>query len=645
MGSRVLIVEDQFLEANDLKITLENAGHSICGVAKSVEQAIQLLRKGRPEVVLLDILLKGELTGIDLAKVLAKENTPFIYLSANSNPSTFDAAKATQPYGFLVKPFREMDVLAALDIASYRHKHNLELMLRQEKWLSHLLGSIIKEGITQEEKLERLAKAFRPFINFEYLFVDMDVTGNGLDSIHGFQRLDYDEYKYITGHEFLEGAGLPLTEVNYFKKHFQGRGEIQIRVWAPPADEANLKRAEEKIQFAYGVQSNLWVPLSGDKTISMSLSFYNSRPDSFSSEHVELLSPLKQLLFDVLESIREQRRDSAAPAKENVMADPTPGSAISGIVGKSPGLLQALDQVTLVAPFDTTVLIMGETGSGKEGLASATHRLSSRRAKPFIKINCAAIPQSLFESELFGYEKGAFTDAAERRIGKFEQAQGGTLLLDEIGEIPLEIQGKLLRVLQEKELERIGGRTTIKVDVRIIAITNRNLYKEAAAGRFRLDLYYRLNVFPIQIPPLRERKEDIPLLVDHFLLENEHMVVNGPKKIAPGALQQLVDYSWPGNIRELQHLIERQVLINRSPVITSIDLPVDRPIDDPQASHAAATLRSIADIDKAHIMAVLKQCKGKVSGKGGAAAILKIPATTLASKMKRLGITWNYLLE
>jgi transcriptional regulator with GAF, ATPase, and Fis domain len=216
--------------------------------------------------------------------------------------------------------------------------------------------------------------------------------------------------------------------------------------------------------------------------------------------------------------------------------------------------------------------------------------------------------------------------------------------LDEIGEMPVEIQGKLLRVIQEKELERVGGRETIKIDVRIVTATNRNLYKEVAAGKFRIDLYYRINVFPITLAPLRERKEDIPLLIAHFLQHQAHVNKMPSKQISKEALQQLTDYSWPGNIRELQHVIERHVLLARSSVITFIELPEEE-IDGEKKAEAPKKFKSIADIDKAHIVSALQQCNGKVSGKGGAAEMLQMPPTTLASKMKKLGIVWRYLLE
>jgi transcriptional regulator with GAF, ATPase, and Fis domain len=374
---------------------------------------------------------------------------------------------------------------------------------------------------------------------------------------------------------------------------------------------------------------------------AMVISFYGVEADNYHAEHIALLQPLTQLISEVIDSIQKESAVSEqliSPALQNKAETP----AFKHIIGASPKLLAALDQVNQVAAFDASVLVLGETGVGKEGLVKALHLLSPRKAKPFIRINCAAIPASLVESELFGHERGAFTGAIERRIGKFEQAQGGTIFLDEIGEMPLEVQSKLLRVIQEKELERVGGRSTIKVDVRIVAATNRDLYKEVAAGKFRIDLYYRINVFPITLAPLRERKEDIPLLAEYFL-NNQSGLYGSVKKLGPGAIAQLMQYSWPGNIRELQHVLERHALLNTSGLISTIDLPEEETIA--ADFEAPLVFQSIAEIDKAHITEALKKCNGKVSGRGGAAELLKIPSTTLASKMKRLGITWGYLTD
>ncbi|MCI9846834.1 sigma-54-dependent transcriptional regulator [Flavobacterium pectinovorum] len=450
MKEKILIVEDEFIVANDLKIMLQKADYQVIGIASSVVQARKLIEDKRPDWILLDIMLKGTLTGIDLAWELREMQLPFLYISANTNQTTLEAVKATHPYGFMVKPFRERDLIVMLDIAKYR--------FNEEK------GTLSKQTIDTE-----------------------------------IQEID-------------------------------------------------------------------------------------------------------------------------------------------GIIGGSPLLKEVIEKIKIVAPAETSVLILGESGTGKERVAHSIHEHSKHKSKPIVVVNCAALPHSLIESELFGHEKGAFTGANSLRIGKFEQANDGTIFLDEIGELPLDSQVKLLRVLQEKEIQRLGGNKTIKINVRIVAATNRCLEKEVAEGRFRLDLYYRLNVFPIQLPTLKERKEDIEALANHFLRKyaaSSRKNING---ISPLALEQLTGYDWPGNIRELEHLIERHVLLAKTNEIEKFDLPSN---PNPSVQHTGK-MKSMEEMEKEHIMNALFLCDGKVSGSGGAAELLKMQPQTLYSKMKKLGIKQGY---
>ena len=312
------------------------------------------------------------------------------------------------------------------------------------------------------------------------------------------------------------------------------------------------------------------------------------------------------------------------------------------IVGDSPALKQVLQQVLTVAASDATVLIMGETGTGKELVARAIHRLSQRKDASFIRINCAAIPTGLLESELFGHEKGAFTGAISQKIGRMELANGGTLFLDEVGEIPLELQPKLLRVLQDQEFERLGSNRTIKVDMRVVAATNRNLAERIAQNQFRSDLYYRLSVFPILMPPLRERKEDIALLVRYFVREISLRMDRHVESIPPGAMDALLQWHWPGNVRELENLMERSVILSegrvlRVPVseLRSPTLPQEPELPNQNLDHA----------ERQHIVRVLRETRGKISGPHGAAIRLGLKRTTLQSKMQRLGITRQDYIE
>jgi formate hydrogenlyase transcriptional activator len=312
-------------------------------------------------------------------------------------------------------------------------------------------------------------------------------------------------------------------------------------------------------------------------------------------------------------------------------------SATAGIVGESTPLKSVLQQVALVAPTDATVLILGETGTGKELVARAIHRLSNRSSRPFIRVNCAAIPPSLIASELFGHEKGAFTGALQRRLGRFEAANGGTIFLDEIGELPMETQIALLRVIQERELERIGSSQSIAVDVRIIAATNRDLEAAVAAGAFREDMFYRLNVFPIHVPALRERLEDIPLLVEHLVERLAKRAGKEFRTIKMNTIELLQAYDWPGNIRELQNVIERSVILSAGDVFSIDEAWVRRALRQSRPTTPLAA--SMADREREMIEAALAESEGRVAGPSGAAAKLGIPRQTLDSKIANLQIS------
>jgi len=471
---RVLIVEDVFIEAHSLERTLLAEGYPLYPVADTVEEALAVIQRVPVDLVLLDIHLKGDRTGIHLAHILNEKNIAFIYLSANSNRAVLEEAKLTRPYGFLVKPFRKKDLLIALDIAAYLHRYK------------HL----------------RQSETSRP--------------------------------------------GEP-------------------------------SKAAESIRSA-GTERQ--------------------------GEHSRSL------------------RSPIAPV----------------IIGNSPAITTLMEQTTIAAGSNVSVLILGETGTGKELVAREIHRLSDRRDKPFIVVNCGGMVPTLVEAELFGHEKGAFTGAQTRRPGKFELADGGTIFLDEIGELPIEMQPKFLRVLQEGEVEPIGG-SLKHVDVRVLAATNRNLEAEIANNRFRLDLYYRLSVFPILIPPLRNRRQDIPLLAMHFMKRFGQETGKLMTDISAAAIQHLQGYSWPGNIRELENVIHRSLLNSQGPVMESVSLPSTLPASSPTPPGGNPEDLSIAGNERNHILKVLDRCGWKVAGKDGAAAVLNIKVSTLTSRMKKLGIT------
>jgi formate hydrogenlyase transcriptional activator len=302
-----------------------------------------------------------------------------------------------------------------------------------------------------------------------------------------------------------------------------------------------------------------------------------------------------------------------------------------GIVGSSNALREVLDQIRIVAPTGSTVLIEGETGTGKELVAHAIHTHSGRRGRPFVKLNCAAIPLGLLESELFGHERGAFTGAVTQKRGRFEAADGGTLFLDEIGDIPLELQAKLLRILQDQEFERLGSTYARRVDVRLVAATNQDLARLVAEKRFRMDLYYRLNVFPIALPPLRLRTEDIPILVAHFLHKYAERMFKQISMVSQDALETFLHYTWPGNIRELQNFIERAVILTKGDVLQLPALPSHQPIRTEPVT--------LADAERDHILNALQESNWVVGGASGAATRLGVKRTTLISKMRRSGLS------
>ena len=340
-------------------------------------------------------------------------------------------------------------------------------------------------------------------------------------------------------------------------------------------------------------------------------------------------------LLDIDGSNPQHSKRNPTSVSLEIMEDRLPENEFEGIVGQSTALREVLQLVETVAKGNSTVLLLGETGTGKELVARAIHNRSRRRDHAFVKLNCAAIPGGLLESELFGHERGAFTGAIAQKTGRLELAAGGSLFLDEIGDIPLDLQPKLLRVLQEREFERLGSTRTTRVDVRVVAATHRNLEEMISKGQFRSDLYYRLNLFPIVIPPLRERPEDIPLLVQYFVEVAAQKMDKTIGTIPPRTMDALVEYRWPGNIRELENVIERAVILSTGSVLHV-------PYRDLQSrvtpGHDGEKPQTLADVERAHIRAILKETRWVLSGPGGAATRLGMNRSTLYFRMKKLGI-------
>ncbi|UFH57244.1 sigma 54-interacting transcriptional regulator [Spirosoma sp. KNUC1025] len=802
----LLIVEDEFMIANDLRLMLQKAGYKVVGIAESVPEAKDLVEQGAPDIVLLDIFLDGEQTGIDLAYWLNERNTPFVYLSANLTDTVLKEARQTQPFGFLTKPFREKDVLTTLEIARYRHAHGEETRLRKQhalqiavnnaivtiqerdllgraiadqvnslvpfsffslqsigsedvsgywlmlqrtspftferinltsllqrelqqnenEWLAQESVNLLTElpGIFTERDLDRLSdryqtvRACRDHLNVQSLALfpihvnrklfTLLILGNthvdsfttqdyalvnlitpqislALNNLLAYEELD--THRLIKATElaivtaFQNGKELPaimpvvaqalnrllpfdLLVVHSLENRVLGMGTALLREnkdFQLITDPTRLKWIVEETtilekESSYkafrqstlertmlDMKSAIGVPVHIQGNPTFSLMLFRQVAYAYTSKDQETLLAISHqfglslenlLAYIQIKNLSERLEQEKSYLVEEIKTNLN----FDEILGSSPVMEQVFNNIGRVAETDTTVLITGETGTGKELIARAIHKLSSRGNRPMIKVNCAALPTHLIESELFGHERGSFTGANERRIGKFELAHESTIFLDEIGELPLELQAKLLRVLQEKEIERVGGKAPIGINVRIIAATNRNVKQEVAAGRFRSDLYFRLNVFPIWVPPLRDRKEDLLPLALYFLQKLTKKLGKRLTSLSPTALEQMRRYSWPGNIRELEHVLERAAILAQS---STLDLTEPLQSVFPPSDANAEPIRDVEplqDTMRAAILTALARSGNRIRGKGGAAELLNIKPTTLESRMKKLHI-------
>jgi formate hydrogenlyase transcriptional activator len=407
----------------------------------------------------------------------------------------------------------------------------------------------------------------------------------------------------------------------------------------------NLQRERMFMEDHYYVQEGLGRMINSPLLVGESCigtlnigSVQSGEPDPQDLEFLQLVATQVAYAIDHVQAYEQIDRLRQQLARENeyLVEELKLTHNFGAMVGVSAAFRKALAQAEAVGPTATTVLVTGETGTGKELMARAIHELSPRRDKPFIRVNCAALPMGLVESELFGHERGAFTGADQRRPGRFELADGGTLFLDEIGEMPLQVQAKLLRVLEDGLVDRVGGTRPVPVDVRLIAATNSDLVAAVGDGRFRSDLYYRLHVFPIVLPPLRERREDIPLLARHFLEAYTQKLKRSALELSPESMEWLTRYAWPGNVRELQNVIERAVILARSRIVTIEPhvLPTSNGTIEPAADSAS----NLAEIERRHILRVLDSVQWRIYGPQGAAAQLGMNPSTLRSRMKKLGL-------
>jgi transcriptional regulator with GAF, ATPase, and Fis domain len=522
--------------------------------------------------------------------------------------------------------------------------------LRKEQSLQLALTNIMADNIAWEDRLLKIAATMQQAIPFDYILLGLKKIEDEPPRACTFFRIGFDEYQTIRMDDFFSIAGITQEQFYEMRAKIIAEGP-KIFNETDFTELCNSTPIKRVIAKKFQVQSNFVMPLNMTRDAVFIFSFYSRRPDAYTMEHLHLLQRLQPsleltidrlLAFDEIKKLSEQLNREKTYLQEEVKTT----SNFEEIIGTSHSLLHVFDAVTQVAYLDTSVLLLGESGTGKELVARAIHNLSPRKNKLLVKVNCAALPANLIESELFGHEKGAFTGAIDKRIGKFELAQGGTIFLDEMGEMPLDLQVKLLRVLQEKEIERIGGGQTIKIDVRVIAATNRNLEKEITEGRFRLDLYYRLNVFPITLPPLRERKEDISLLANFFAHKFSKKTGKPFNGIKPSAMEELMQYNWPGNIREMENILEQSFVLNDG----KSELQWGRPLSNTiftanQSATVEALPKTLSDVkdlqqstERNYILNILKQTNGRIRGTGGAAEILNLKPTTLESRMEKLGI-------
>lgn len=471
------------------------------------------------------------------------------------------------------------------------------------------------------------------------------------------------------------GIDLPSPEdgkLRLYALDFPDNPGIIEEGFEPPADEkasalhvfksgepvilSKSEIEEEGTVPGMGIESLAHVPLNGREGIVGVLSLGSWRENAFSEDDLSFLGQIARQVAIAIENARKfgevsELKNKLAQEKLYLEGEIRSELKFEEIVGKSEALRQVLQQVETVAPTDSTVLIYGETGTGKELIARAVHNLSARQANGFVKLNCAAIPTGLLESELFGHERGAFTGAIAQRVGRFELADRGTMFLDEIGEVPLELQPKLLRVLQEREFERLGSTRTLRTNARLIAATNRNLEDLVKEQKFRSDLYYRLNVFPVRVPSLRERPEDIPLLVRHFVQQFSRRLSKSIDTIPSETMMTLVKYPWPGNIRELQNVIERAVILTTGTVLkvpsdelrgtngANLVMSTEADFQPMAVASGPRNMRAaLHDAERQQILAALEQTNWTVAGPNGAAMMLGIKRSTLQSRMQKLGI-------
>ena len=595
-GARILVVEDEAIVAEDIQDILKSLGCSVSAVVSSGEGAIAKARELRPDLVLMDIMLDGKIDGVEAAEqISARFDIPVVYLTAYADDSTLERAKLTGPYGYLLKPFEERDVHSAIEMAI--HKHQVDSGLRRRE----RLFSATLNGISD-------------------MVVATDVKGN--------VTFMNSAAEVLTGWKQEDARGKPLGEVLRIV-----RGE------SPKPAERLVARVVRGAGIAAIEDSHLLVTEDGTRLL------VDGTGAPVRDDKGEIVGVV--LAFHTIAEREPDADDGGARVgtRDDVSAvGAAPDAArgrdpLGGIISKNAEIRRVLNILPDIAASDSTVLIEGPSGSGKELFARAIHNLSSRRDRRYVVVSCGALPDTLLESELFGYVKGAFTDAKKDKPGRFALAEGGTIFLDEIGDISPVLQAKLLRVLEEKEYEPLGGTTTVKADVRIVAATNKSLPKLVAEGVFREDLLYRLDVVRVALPLLSSRRDDIPLLVEHFIRRLGERTGKSIEGASTDVLDLLMRYDFPGNVRELENIIEHAFVLCHGPTIKLEHLP-DGVLARASKSGGGAPATADTPLGHAEAAAIIGALRKHRGNRRETASYLGINKTTLWRKMKKYGITY-----
>lgn len=633
---RILILEDVATDAELVERELRKEGLDFTPKIVATREAfVGGLTVFAPDLILSDYSLP-EFNGIE-ALAIAKElcpKVPFVFVSgALGEELAIETLKQGATDYVLKQRLSRLvpSVRRALNEAEERaSRAQAEDALRRSEERHRVLLEInnaIIANLDRKSLFDAIAQALGKILPFDS--AALTLLDPEKDSVQVYARVSVS----LSVHLIKVGAEFPR----------QGSHLAQVFDQKQPLIRRDLEEESriglEESLYGEGIRSYIAVPLIAKQEPFGALSVDSRSPDAFSDAEAKFLMEVGQQVALAVENMlayEEIAQLKARLERENLylQEEIRTQHKFEDFIGQSAIIKQVLKALETVAPTDANVLILGETGTGKELVARAIHDLSPMRDKALVKVNCAALPSELIESELFGHEKGAFTGAHARRIGRFELADGGTIFLDEIGDLPLQLQSKLLRVLQEGEFELVGGTDTIKVDVRVIAATNRNLAEDVRAGDFRSDLFYRLNVFPIEIPPLRKRESDIPLFVKFFLTSYANKFDKRFDGVSQATMQRLKKYPWPGNVRELQNVIERAAIVATGPKVdidTSFDLGLST---DSQVSSPS----TLEDVQRAHILRVLEDTRWVIAGKGGAATILDLHPSTLRSRIQQLGI-------